>query len=156
MGITKWKFQDLVKLDHGKNIPIETSLPVCQIEKVIRMHLACLLTVSSANYFLHQNIYLWVSVIVLFCSFSGFLFSTTSDTTSETIDDAKLLFLSWIYSQSEMLMMSTNEIKSRTKSHLQIVIKMLFYYIDTSVSLENIPLVKFIKTTSGTWVVYFP
>ena len=32
----------------------------------------------------------------------------------------------------------------------------LFYYIDTSVLLENIPLVKFIKTTSGTRVVYFP
>ena len=31
-----------------------------------------------------------------------------------------------------------------------------FYYIDTSVFLENIPLVKFIKTTSGTRVVYFP
>ena len=30
------------------------------------------------------------------------------------------------------------------------------YYIDTSVLLENIPLVKFIKTTSGTRVVYFP
>ena len=32
----------------------------------------------------------------------------------------------------------------------------LFYYIDASVLLENIPLVKFIKTTSGTRVVYFP
>ena len=31
-----------------------------------------------------------------------------------------------------------------------------FYYIDTSVLLENIPLVEFIKTTSGTRVVYFP
>ena len=31
----------------------------------------------------------------------------------------------------------------------------LFYYIDTSLLLENIPLVKFIKTTSGTRVVYF-
>ena len=31
-----------------------------------------------------------------------------------------------------------------------------FCYIDTSVLLENIPLVKFIKTTSGTRVVYFP
>ena len=31
-----------------------------------------------------------------------------------------------------------------------------FYYIDTNVLLENIPLVKFIKTTSGTRVVYFP
>ena len=31
-----------------------------------------------------------------------------------------------------------------------------FYYIDTGVLLENIPLVKFIKTTFGTWVVYFP
>ena len=30
------------------------------------------------------------------------------------------------------------------------------YYIDTSVLLENILLVKFIKTTSGTRVVYFP
>ena len=30
------------------------------------------------------------------------------------------------------------------------------YYVDTSVLLENIPLVKFIKTTSGTRVVYFP
>ena len=30
------------------------------------------------------------------------------------------------------------------------------YYMDTSVLLENIPLVKFIKTTSGTRVVYFP
>ena len=30
------------------------------------------------------------------------------------------------------------------------------YYIDTSVLLENIPLLKFIKTTSGTRVVYFP
>ena len=31
-----------------------------------------------------------------------------------------------------------------------------FYYIDMSVLLENIPLVKFIKTTSGTRVVCFP
>ena len=30
------------------------------------------------------------------------------------------------------------------------------YYIDTSVLLENIPLVKFIKSTFGTRVVYFP
>ena len=30
------------------------------------------------------------------------------------------------------------------------------YYIDMSVLLENIPLVKLIKTTSGTRVVYFP
>ena len=32
----------------------------------------------------------------------------------------------------------------------------IIYYIDTSVLRENIPLVKFIKTTSGTQVVYFP
>ena len=31
-----------------------------------------------------------------------------------------------------------------------------FYYIDTSVLQENIPLAIFIKTTSGTRVVYFP
>ena len=30
------------------------------------------------------------------------------------------------------------------------------YYIDTDVLLKNIPLVKFIKNTSGTRVVYFP
>ena len=30
------------------------------------------------------------------------------------------------------------------------------YYIETSVLLKNIPLVKLIKTTSGTRVVYFP
>ena len=34
--------------------------------------------------------------------------------------------------------------------------KVVVYYIDTSVLLENIPLVKFIKTTSGTRVGYFP
>ena len=32
----------------------------------------------------------------------------------------------------------------------------LIYYIDTSVLLGNIPLVKFINATSGTRVVYFP
>ena len=32
----------------------------------------------------------------------------------------------------------------------------VIYYIDTSVLLENIPLVKFIKTTSRNRVVYFP
>ena len=37
-----------------------------------------------------------------------------------------------------------------------IIIIIIIYYIDTSVLLENIPLVKFIKTTSGTRVVYFP
>ena len=39
----------------------------------------------------------------------------------------------------------------------QVKAKFIFYYyIDTSVLLENIPLVNFIKTTSGTRVVYFP
>lgn len=32
----------------------------------------------------------------------------------------------------------------------------LFYYIDTNILLENIPLIKFIKATFGTRVVYFP
>ena len=31
-----------------------------------------------------------------------------------------------------------------------------FYYINTSVLLENIPLLKFIKTTFGTRVIHFP
>ena len=37
-----------------------------------------------------------------------------------------------------------------------LLLHIIFYYIDTSVLLENIPHVKFIKTTSGTRVVYFP
>ena len=41
-------------------------------------------------------------------------------------------------------------------SLLGFIINISIYYIDTSVLLENIPLVKFIKTTSGTRVVYFP
>ena len=41
-------------------------------------------------------------------------------------------------------------------SLLGFIINISIYYIDTSVLLENIPLVKFIKTTSGTQVVYFP
>ena len=41
-------------------------------------------------------------------------------------------------------------------SLLGFIINIIIYYIDTSVLLENIPLVKFIKTTSGTRVVYFP
>ena len=44
--------------------------------------------------------------------------------------------------------------KKKTATAEAIVIH--FYYIDTSVLLENIPLVKFIKTTSRTRVVYFP
>ena len=34
--------------------------------------------------------------------------------------------------------------------------KIYIFIIDTGVLLENIPLVTFIKTTSGTRVVYFP
>ena len=40
-------------------------------------------------------------------------------------------------------------LKVYTLSKILLLIKP-FYYIDTSVLLENIPLVKFIKTTSGT------
>ena len=39
---------------------------------------------------------------------------------------------------------------------VMVIIIIIIYYIDTSVLLENIPLVKFIKTTFGTRVVYFP
>ena len=46
-------------------------------------------------------------------------------------------------------------------SHIYILLDVLVcsiavYYIDTDVLLKNIPLVKFIKNTSGTLVVYFP
>ena len=44
--------------------------------------------------------------------------------------------------------------KKTTKYYIYIYI--YIYYIETSVLLENILLVKFIKTTSGTRVVYFP
>ena len=47
--------------------------------------------------------------------------------------------------------------KKKTKNIRQAnATAILFYYIDTSVLLENIPLVKFMKTTSGTRMVYFP
>ena len=39
---------------------------------------------------------------------------------------------------------------------VMVIIIIIIYYIDTSVLLENIPLVNFIKTTFGTRVVYFP
>ena len=42
---------------------------------------------------------------------------------------------------------SSKELLSHTSS---------FYYINTSVLLENIQFVKFIKTTSGARLVYFP
>ena len=45
-------------------------------------------------------------------------------------------------------------LKSEEGKHVYVIYT--FYYIDTSVLLENIPLVKFIKITSGTRVVYFP
>ena len=45
----------------------------------------------------------------------------------------------------------TNE-KSNKAMHILVN---SIYYIDTGVLLKNIPLVKFIKTTSGTRVVYF-
>ena len=43
----------------------------------------------------------------------------------------------------------------QSMSHTLLNINTL-YYIDTSVLLENMPLVKFIKSTFGTRVVYFP
>ena len=43
-----------------------------------------------------------------------------------------------------------------TEQYFPVVLFVTFYYIDTSVLLENTPLVKFIKSTSGTRVVYFP
>ena len=41
-------------------------------------------------------------------------------------------------------------------SDINACVYIYIYYIDTGVLLKNIPLVKFIKTTSGTRVVYFP
>ena len=45
-------------------------------------------------------------------------------------------------------------IKELIRSRTMLIIT--YYYIDTSVLLENVPLVKFIKTTPGTRVIYFP
>ena len=39
---------------------------------------------------------------------------------------------------------------------LYVLVVIYIYYIDMDVLLKNIPLVKFIKNTSGTRVVYFP
>ena len=47
-------------------------------------------------------------------------------------------------------------VRALTSSRLDDCSDIIIYYIDTSVLLENILLVKFIKTTSGTRVVYFP
>ena len=48
--------------------------------------------------------------------------------------------------------------QSESSNFFMYIIKSIIpiYYIDTGVLLKNIPLIKFIKTTSGTRVVYFP
>ena len=55
---------------------------------------------------------------------------------------------------SELGTLSVEAIRAISSNIHKVLI--LIYYIDTSVLLENIPFVKFIKTTSGTRVVYFP
>ena len=53
------------------------------------------------------------------------------------------------------LQLAPNEtVRHKKTSYLKIIF-IFFYYIDTRVLVENIPLVKFIKTTSGTRVVLF-
>ena len=54
------------------------------------------------------------------------------------------------------LQLAPNEtVRHKKKTSYLKIIFIFFYYIDTSVLVENIPLVKFIKTTSGTRVVIF-
>ena len=64
-----------------------------------------------------------------------------------------IIFL-W-YQSREMYDRTPSPIIVKTEQYL-LLLHIIFYYIDTSVLLENIPLVKFIKTTSGTRVLYFP
>ena len=62
-----------------------------------------------------------------------------------------------IINKRKLVIVGTLRVKMDLLTHLGSVCEIVFfYYIDTSVLLENIPLVKFIKTTSGTQVVYFP
>ena len=50
--------------------------------------------------------------------------------------------------KTDQYQLSPNKIKRKRYKNI--------YYIDTSVLLGNIPLVKFMNATSGTRVVYFP
>ena len=59
------------------------------------------------------------------------------------------------YQSREMYDRTSSPIIVKTEQYL-LLLHIIFYYIDTSVLLENMPLVKFINTTSGTRVVYFP
>ena len=54
-----------------------------------------------------------------------------------------------------MLKFLANNLILVKKKKNVIILSMVIYYIDTSVLPENMQLVKFIKTTSGTRVVYF-
>ena len=65
-----------------------------------------------------------------------------------------IIIFSW-YQSREMYDRTSSPIIVKTEQYL-LLLHIIFYYIDTSFLLENIPLVKFIKTTSGTLVVYFP
>ena len=65
-----------------------------------------------------------------------------------------IIIFSW-YQSREMYDRTSSPIIVKTEQYL-LLLHVIFYYIDTSVLLENIPLVKFIKTTSGTRVLYFP
>ena len=65
-----------------------------------------------------------------------------------------IIIFSW-YQSREMYDRTSSPIIVKTEQYL-LLLHIIFYYIDTSFLLENIPLVKFMKTTSGTLVVYFP
>ena len=65
-----------------------------------------------------------------------------------------IIIFSW-YQSREMYDRTSSPIIVKTEQYL-LLLHIIFYYIDTSFLLENIPLVKFIKTTPGTLVVYFP
>ena len=64
-----------------------------------------------------------------------------------------IIFL-W-YQSREMYDRTSSPIIVKTEQYL-LLLHIIFYYIDTSVLLENITIVRVIKTTSGTRVVYFP
>ena len=66
-----------------------------------------------------------------------------------------IIFIFLWYQSREMYDRTSSPITVRTAQYL-LLLHIIFYYIDTSVLVENIPLVKFIKATSGTRVLYFP
>ena len=67
-----------------------------------------------------------------------------------------MIFKIILTSESVSQILKSDHSNEVSEHYFPVVVFIMLYDIDTSVLLENIPLVKFIKTTSRTRVVYFP